>query len=95
MGNINNLAKKAKKNRKIAEKLKEDSVAIKDVYDNTAIMYEIEKLNKAYKQSVIALTQTEDAYEQLEKDSNRRGEYEAAIDHLKKSISEMERLRNK
>ena len=93
MGNINNLAKKAKKNRKIAEKLKEDSVAIKDVHDSHAIMYVTEKLNNAYKQSVIALTQTEDAYEQLEKDSNRRGEYEVVIDHLKKSVSEMEEIK--
>lgn len=56
-------------------------------------MYVTEKLNKAYKQSVIALTQTEDAYEQLEKDSNRRGEYEVVIDHLKKSVSEMEEIK--
>lgn len=93
MGNINNLAKKAKKNRKIATELKEDSVAIKDAHDGHAIMYVTEKLNKAYKQSVIALTQTEDAYEQLEKDSKKRSEYEVAMNHLKKSISEMEKIK--
>ena len=88
-----NLAKRAKTSRKRADEIFDKSIVIKDAIDGHPIMCKKAKLNKAYKQCIIASTQTKDAHYLSEKDSPKREEYEKEIEHLEKTIKTIEKFK--
>lgn len=93
MGSKLNLAKRAKEISKKSDEIFEKSVVIKDAIDGHPIMCKYAELNEAYKQNIISMTQDKDVILLLEKDSQKRKEYEKDIKRKEKTIKTIEKFR--
>lgn len=93
MGDKQSCARKAKKNRIDAQLTFENAVVVRDVTDGHICSYKTDEMEIANDKIVSALAETKFVYEQLEKDSYKKKEYEREISNLQKCKTKIDRVK--